>query len=408
MDPEKIIHKSRLECLPTELKQLILAAIPDVMSLRSAALCCWSMYQAFMGAEKLITPQVLTSQLNPELLHYALVAHEAAKYTVPWTPETAEAFIRRLLSKSNPMLVPKPSRLSEALPIAGFYNLVQHFVDDFVSAMFSTPFGPANQEQGSWALSSSEVNRIEIAFYRFEIYCKLFKGGTDQDPFAGHLPDQKEIFHKMFPPWENEQLACVHDYLLERVKNGTNDFHYQMQEGIYHGCIAYHLSQGLSYLHTLLSNPLIITTEDYDRPLRSTQLWFLEHSLIDIAARQYFTTESSNIAEVKRAFPHTSDLDTGPIDVWDWARRSRAYRPLVSNERPIPLRKWGYVMWDRARLDGWGVLRTTWGEREAYSVIQVMEIQRAQDKDLIDGIAQELHRERTRLYREQCRRLRRP
>jgi hypothetical protein len=33
---------------------------------------------------------------------------------------------------------------------------------------------------------------------------------------------------------------------------------------------------------------------------------------------------------------------------------------LVFSDSQIPVRKWSYVMWDRARLDAWGILQTRW------------------------------------------------
>lgn len=32
--------------------------------------------------------------------------------------------------------------------------------------------------------------------------------------------DQREAYFAYFAPWENEQLACIHDYLLEVITPG--------------------------------------------------------------------------------------------------------------------------------------------------------------------------------------------
>jgi hypothetical protein len=43
--------------------------------------------------------------------------------------------------------------------------------------------------------------------------------------------------------------------------------------------------------------------------------------------------------------------------------RSWAY--FVNSESLISTREWGYVMWDRSRLDGMGIFEDDWVEREA-------------------------------------------
>lgn len=34
--------------------------------------------------------------------------------------------------------------------------------------------------------------------------------------------DQREAYLAHFAPWENEQLACIHDYLLEIIAPGLS------------------------------------------------------------------------------------------------------------------------------------------------------------------------------------------
>ena len=58
--------------------------------------------------------------------------------------------------------------------------------------------------------------RIERSFYTFEIYCSLF--GKSRSRLS--LNDQLDLFFNRFAPWENEQLACVHDFLLDELKPG--------------------------------------------------------------------------------------------------------------------------------------------------------------------------------------------
>lgn len=45
------------------------------------------------------------------------------------------------------------------------------------------------------------------------------------------------------------------------------------------------------------------------------------------------------------------DRDRGPQDAWEWAYADRAPRVSVYRLDRTELRRWGYVLWDRARLD---------------------------------------------------------
>lgn len=58
--------------------------------------------------------------------------------------------------------------------------------------------------------------RIQRAFYRFEVYCNLF-----QNPERFDFREQRDIFFLKFSDWENEQLACMYDYLFRVICPGT-------------------------------------------------------------------------------------------------------------------------------------------------------------------------------------------
>jgi hypothetical protein len=62
-------------------------------------------------------------------------------------------------------------------------------------------------------LSPAEHFRFCRAFYRVELYATLFRGCA----FADHV---NRWFFLRHPPWENEQLACVYNYLGTRLDQG--------------------------------------------------------------------------------------------------------------------------------------------------------------------------------------------
>lgn len=58
--------------------------------------------------------------------------------------------------------------------------------------------------------------------------------------------------------------------------------------------------------------------------------------------------------------PFFSDPDPGPRDAWLWAHQEESWANWVYQESRESLRRWGYVMWDKYRLDSVHVLQEHW------------------------------------------------
>lgn len=58
--------------------------------------------------------------------------------------------------------------------------------------------------------------------------------------------------------------------------------------------------------------------------------------------------------------PFFNDPDSGPADIWWWAHPDEPYEDYVDEDDRVALREWGYVMWDRARLDNFGIFQNRW------------------------------------------------
>lgn len=63
-------------------------------------------------------------------------------------------------------------------------------------------------------------SRYEREFYRFELYCNLYH---DFKTPVMSLEEQRVFFFSNFSPWENEQLTCVHDYLIRLLAPGQSE-----------------------------------------------------------------------------------------------------------------------------------------------------------------------------------------
>jgi hypothetical protein len=208
MDPKPT--KSALEMLPVEARQAIMCAITTIESLRSMALACSSSFHAFKDAELLITTQVLLKEVGLDVLPEAIAALESSR-TDSWSRQKAADFISRHLR--NRKIPPLSWTLSDALSMSKLYHHVRFFATDFATkTLASVPF-----EREAAPPSQAEIARIERAFYRYEIYCNVFR---DYKHPLYSLEEQKEKVFSNFSPWENEQLACIHDYLFRLISPG--------------------------------------------------------------------------------------------------------------------------------------------------------------------------------------------
>jgi len=69
------------------------------------------------------------------------------------------------------------------------------------------------------------------------------------------------------------------------------------------------------------------------------------------------------LARVSASF--FEDPDTGPMDVWKWAHKEESSIQFTNSHLRQDLRDWGYVIWDRARLDALEILKAPWDEKRA-------------------------------------------
>lgn len=204
-----------LESLPLELKQELLCALPDILSLRSTILSCYSFYNAFIATERLITTRVLKNQLNAEILPEAVAALQASQSRPRSRQRTLDFIDEHLHTRAPP---PDSWTLSNAWSMSRLHFSVESFAASFVAEMLnpSSEFAYIDAPP-AWPLSRNEMNRIQRAFYRFEIYFNLFR---DPDLFGFH--EKKKPFFFNFSHWENEQLACIYDYLYRATCPGMN------------------------------------------------------------------------------------------------------------------------------------------------------------------------------------------
>ena len=172
-DAAVFLHGLNLGTLPTELKQLIFVHLPTISSVRALALSSSSLFHAFSSAESLIARQVLQNEIGLEFLREALVVRKTSGIK-KWRKEQVRVILREYFDINTPIRVNNWT-FSQAQLLTRLKDRIDSFVADFASRALS--LHPITQEQGQVPTppSSSELIRFGHNFWKFELFCNLFR-----------------------------------------------------------------------------------------------------------------------------------------------------------------------------------------------------------------------------------------
>ena len=375
----------RLTSLAPELKNAVFMRL-DVPSAKALALTSSSFFQTFLDSQQLILTQVLQNEIDTEVLRDYLTALSASQIQV-WS----KSAILEILVKYFGNSISHSShnwKLSEALAISNLNECVDFLATEFASsALFRNP----SARGANGTPTSSEIRRIKLALHRYELYCNLFRHPTHDrmvrdklnrnrlirpQLFGAH--EQRKVFFEKFSPWENEQLGCIYEFLIQEITTpfrdvakhdvewGDNSVPYiddatGMGEDIYK--MSY-VARGLKYVHRLITaNTYSARYDILEEPdLEPFERGKLRNRLSDALGLQVEDdgvplkdyTEELKILHISP--PFLKDSDRGPTEAWRWAHSKSSKSQFYFRADHRPLRQRGYVMWDLQRLLDWKLL----------------------------------------------------
>ncbi|KAI0379570.1 hypothetical protein F5Y04DRAFT_290175 [Hypomontagnella monticulosa] len=361
--------------LPAEVTQEILSRVDDLNTLKSAALSCRAIYKVFTGAEDIITTRILLRQIHPTVLPDAIVVRVSRTLSGS-KAEDLDTFSNSFLGVKKPP--PSSWKLVDALPLSQFHGVVEPLTTRLSSLAFNRAPRRIRETPFQSPPTHTEVLRIQRALYRFQLYCNLFQNEV-QDSSR-----QRGLFFSHFSVWENEQLACVHDLLIEIVAKPFNDMvdHDVQWSRPYVPYIIYPdsdqgeyiLSQGLEYVLKLVNaqeyverrrilsgDDITPGCDDDEPPVLSN---FLHHHLSMVGSpsnHDAYVPFCELDKELKDSFvgkPFYDDPDPGPAAAWEWINGGRLPDRLVGTIATMDWRTWGYVFWGILRLESSGILQS--------------------------------------------------
>ncbi len=211
-----------LDQLPVEVLQAVMGSLDEAIDLPNLVLSCSKLYYAFKGAELIIVQQVIANELGPEVLPEAMARLECAPIQHYRKSMVEKISLVHFKQRKQP---PPTVSLFQALRLSQFHFYVKNFTSSYVArtlALWCHPY-TKTPPHGQTPVTSTEISRIQRVFYRFEIFRLLFQG--KQSIGFAHDDDSWNFLSRNFSPWENNQLACVHDYLFSVVAPGKCFFY---------------------------------------------------------------------------------------------------------------------------------------------------------------------------------------
>ena len=195
--------------LPCEIVAMVLGNLDHLRYLSPALLACRHFYTSFKESHG-VEASILCRQITPALLPHAVAVMEASRLPRPLVDSSALGLLDELY-RSPPRLAARMHALPP--PVLRIMSCTH----DAIHAL-ATGFATRAQElipsgTSGTVLSPTENFRFCRAFYRVELFYSVFRDGGFDDKM-------QPWFFSRHPPWENEQLASVYEYLEERFARG--------------------------------------------------------------------------------------------------------------------------------------------------------------------------------------------
>lgn len=399
--PNESNKSTQIELLPVELQCRILTGMPNLKTLRALLSASPRFFQVYKTCREVVLSNVGWNQISPTIVPIAMDALEQREDREP-----TSSLISTLIKE------PREIPLETWESLLRFHQIVDSLISNFASsrlvALEKTMMDPHHNTHTQTLnspceaaaggenvnLSKLEYCRLARAFYHLELYSHI-KGYSKM----GMLSDCW-TFVQNLQDWEVEELLCVRSYLIERLIDSLNKFedefmkvylkdrptiiwpardcrelsesrsnkywrsrlfvddhHHHDQADWIESCLA----RGLKYLSAVLSaNTLPDKFKALDRvepyyhwisyALSNAETHYDEQKVIAANIERLSSSE-----EKKNGF-HNNNIEQ-PNEAWFWASESRTYDGnFCTGSDTNDLQRWGYVIWDHARLERLGIL----------------------------------------------------
>ena len=228
-----------IEKVPTELVLMVFSNVDSPTDLRSLILASKHCYQVFSASPKRILKKTVEKIILPEALPHAVAAVQFPESEIIKGTQRKSATVEEF-SKTYFESKTLPFPTDNIFDLSRLCAQVEYFVNDYSKRAsrelvafnplcrdFAVPGFSARSRASSKGtlsvkpLSYDEKVRFQRAFFRYELYCRLFpvsKKEIEKKDGPRFSPDfQFRQFLDHLRPWEAEELSCVFQYLIYTI-----------------------------------------------------------------------------------------------------------------------------------------------------------------------------------------------
>lgn len=207
--------------LPCEIVACIFRNLENVRCIPSVLLTCRHFYTSYNESPG-IGAEILCRQIPSALLPYSVALIEASRLPCPHAVGTVPQFLDALYEHPDQMANKLESLpIPDLLELGHIHAIIDTLANDFATDAWKLLGQDTQTLPGSVSLSPTEYLRFCRAFYRAELFFRLFRGAKQTTPGTAENVEN-QLFFSRLAPWENEQLGCAYDFLEKRFSQGKH------------------------------------------------------------------------------------------------------------------------------------------------------------------------------------------
>jgi hypothetical protein len=170
--------------------------------------------------------EVFGRQVKAGLLPHVMAVIEASRFPDPYNGASIQVLLTILYDEPAQLAARLESMsLADLLQIGQTHVAIEGLVNDFANMAWACSLQDEPDLSSDLVLSPGEHFRFCCAFYRTELFFRLFRGTTTTKFDSKTATIEYDLFFSKYAPWENEQLACVHDFLEDVFFTGSFQDH---------------------------------------------------------------------------------------------------------------------------------------------------------------------------------------
>ncbi|KAF4473003.1 hypothetical protein FALBO_111 [Fusarium albosuccineum] len=215
-----------LEHLAPELLSLILQNVDSPRNLHHFISASPACLRTFLQSPQLVLSSVIKNALPAHIVQYALATLQA-----PSVSSDIPSFLDKCFDSTTSFDF--PTNKADILQVYHLYNRLSYLLDAYLKHMERLGLG-----ESVLLPSLSERTRLQRAFLRFELYCRVFphqRRVPHEPPRSGRRFDALEqfgLFLSNLTPWEVEEMSCVELYLSSVIGRFVDQLEEQLISAI--------------------------------------------------------------------------------------------------------------------------------------------------------------------------------